>query len=33
MKKVPQSSNRVVTLRSGQAGLVQGLTPREYAVR
>lgn len=31
MKKVPQSSNRVVTLRSGQAGLIQGLTPREYA--
>ena len=31
MKKVPQSSNRVVTVRSGQAGLVQGLTPREYA--
>ena len=30
MKKVPQSSNRVVTLRSGQAGLIQGLTPREY---
>jgi peptide/nickel transport system substrate-binding protein len=31
MKKVPQSSNRLVTLRSGQAGLIQGLTPREYA--
>jgi peptide/nickel transport system substrate-binding protein len=31
MKKVPQSSNRVVTLRAGQAQLVQGLTPREYA--
>ncbi len=31
MKKVPQSSNRVVTLRSGLAGLVQGLTPREFA--
>ncbi len=31
MKKVPQNSNRVVTLRSGQAGLIQGLTPREYA--
>jgi len=30
MKKVPQSSNRVVILRSGQAQLVQGLTPREY---
>lgn len=31
MKKVPQSSNRLVTLKSGQAGLIQGLTPREYA--
>ncbi|HEY0184401.1 MAG TPA: ABC transporter substrate-binding protein [Rhodopila sp.] len=31
MKKVPQGSNRVVTLRSGQAGLIQGLTPRDYA--
>jgi peptide/nickel transport system substrate-binding protein len=31
MKKVPQNSNRVVTLRTGQAGLIQGLTPREYA--
>jgi peptide/nickel transport system substrate-binding protein len=31
MKKVPQNSNRVVTLRSGQAGLIQGLTPREYS--
>ena len=30
MKKVPQSSNRVVILRSGQAQLVQGLTPREF---
>lgn len=30
MKKVPQSSNRVVILRTGQAQLVQGLTPREY---
>ncbi|NKB26138.1 MAG: hypothetical protein GKR99_00625 [Rhodobacteraceae bacterium] len=30
MKKVPQSSNRVVVLRTGQAQLVQGLTPREY---
>ncbi len=30
MKKVPQSSNRVVVLRSGQAQLVQALTPREY---
>jgi peptide/nickel transport system substrate-binding protein len=30
MKKVPQSSNRVVILRSAQAQLVQGLTPREF---
>lgn len=30
MKRVPQSSNRVVILRTGQAQLVQGLTPREY---
>ena len=30
MKKVPQSSNRVVILRTGQAQLVQGLTPREF---
>jgi len=30
MKKVPQSSNRLVILRSGQAQLVQALTPREY---
>jgi len=30
MKKVPQSSNRVVILRTGQAQLVQNLTPREY---
>ena len=30
MKKVPQSSNRVVVLRTGQAQLVQNLTPREY---
>ncbi len=30
MKKVPQSSNRVVVLRSGQAQLAQNLTPREY---
>ena len=30
MKKVPQSSNRVVVLRTGQAQLVQGLTPREF---
>ena len=31
MKKVPQASNRVVTPRSGQAWLIQGLTPRDYA--
>jgi peptide/nickel transport system substrate-binding protein len=31
MKKVPQNSNRVVTLKSGLAGLIQGLTPREYS--
>lgn len=30
MKKVPQSSNRVVILRTGQAQLVQNLTPREF---
>lgn len=30
MKRVPQSSNRVVILQSGQAQLVQALTPREY---
>ncbi len=30
MKRVPQSSNRVVVLRTGQAQLVQGLTPREF---
>lgn len=30
MKRVPQSSNRVVVLRGGQAQLVQNLTPREY---
>ncbi len=30
MKRVPQSSNRVVVLRSGQAQLAQTLTPREY---
>jgi peptide/nickel transport system substrate-binding protein len=30
MKKVPQSSNRVVVLQSGQAQLVQSLTPKEY---
>ena len=30
MKKVPQSSNRVVTLRSGGAQLTQRLTPKEF---
>ncbi len=30
MKRVPQSSNRVVILRTGQAQLTQNLTPREY---
>lgn len=30
VKRVPQSSNRVVVLRSGQAQLAQNLTPREY---
>jgi peptide/nickel transport system substrate-binding protein len=30
MRRVPQSSNRLVILRTGQAQLVQGLTPREY---
>lgn len=30
MKKVPQSSNRVVTLRSRQAHLTQSLAPREF---
>ena len=30
MKKVPQSSNRVVVLQSGQAQLAQSLTPKEY---
>jgi peptide/nickel transport system substrate-binding protein len=30
MRRVPQSSNRVVVLRTGQAQLVQNLTPREY---
>ncbi len=30
MKRVPQSSNRVVILRTGQAQLVQKLTPREF---
>ncbi len=30
MRRVPQSSNRLVVLRSGQADLVTGLTPREF---
>ncbi|MFN0116475.1 MAG: ABC transporter substrate-binding protein [Paracoccaceae bacterium] len=30
VQRVPQSSNRVVVLQSGQAQLVTGLTPREY---
>ena len=30
VRRVPQSSNRLVVLRSGQADLVSGLTPREY---
>jgi len=30
VRRVPQSSNRVVVLRTGQADLVTGLTPREY---
>ena len=30
IRAVPQSSNRVVILRTGQAQLVSGLTPREY---
>ena len=31
MKRVPQSSNRVVTMRSAQADLTQRLTAREFA--
>lgn len=31
MKKVPQSANRVLTLRSGRADLTQRLTAREFA--
>ena len=31
MKKVPQSANRVVILRSGQAQLVEHLTPKEFS--
>lgn len=30
VRRVPQSSNRVVVLRAGQAQLVTGLTPREF---
>jgi peptide/nickel transport system substrate-binding protein len=30
VRRVPQSSNRLVVLRSGQADLVTGLTPREF---
>jgi peptide/nickel transport system substrate-binding protein len=30
MKKVPQSSNRVITLRAGSAQLTQRLTPKEF---
>jgi peptide/nickel transport system substrate-binding protein len=30
MKKVPQSSNRVITVRSGSAQLTQRLTPKEF---
>ena len=30
IKRVPQSSNRALTLRSGQAGLTQRLTAREF---
>ncbi len=30
VKRVPQSSNRVVVLRTGQAQLVNGLTPKEF---
>ena len=30
MRRVPQSSNRVVVLQTGQAQLAQALTPREY---
>jgi peptide/nickel transport system substrate-binding protein len=30
VRRVPQSSNRVVVLRTGQASLVTGLTPREF---
>lgn len=30
VRRVPQSSNRLVVLRSGQADIVTGLTPREF---
>lgn len=30
VRRVPQSSNRVVVLRTGQADLITGLTPREF---
>ena len=30
MKRVPQSSNRVLTMRSGRADLTQRLTSREF---
>lgn len=30
VRRVPQSSNRVVVLQTGQANLVTGLTPREF---
>lgn len=30
VRRVPQSSNRLVVLRTGQAQLVTGLTPKEY---
>jgi peptide/nickel transport system substrate-binding protein len=30
LRKVPQSGNRVVILRSGQAGLIERVTPKEF---
>jgi peptide/nickel transport system substrate-binding protein len=30
MRRVPQSSNRIAILRSGQAGFVEGLNPKEF---
>ena len=30
VRRVPQSSNRLVVLQSGEADLVTGLTPREF---